>query len=121
MAFAEMELENRMEAEQPPFSHYSLLRANSQKEGKEIEFLAQAHACGVRLLKSNRFEAVQLFDIVQSPIQKISNRHRAQLLCGSNIPSMLRQFLNEWMMQIEHIPKKGNLRWRLDVDPISFI
>ncbi len=121
MAFAEMELENRMEAEQPPFSHYSLLRANSQKEGKEIEFLAQAHACGVRLLKSNRFEAVQLFDIVQSPIQKISNRHRAQLLCGSNIPSMLRQFLNEWMIQIEHIPKKGNLRWRLDVDPISFI
>ena len=121
MAFAEMELENRMEAEQPPFFHYSLLRANSPKEGKEIEFLAQAHACAVRLMKSHRFKEIQVFDIVQSPIRTISNRHRAQLLCGSSLPSKLRQFLNEWMMQLEQIPKKGDLRWRLDVDPISFI
>ncbi len=121
MTFADLELKNRKDAEQPPFAHYSLLRANSPNEGREIEFLTQAHTCAVDLLSSSRFKEVEIFDIVQSPLQKISNRYRAQLLCGSKNANILRQFLNQWIVQLDGLPRRGQLRWRLDVDPISFV
>ena len=120
MAFSKFELQERYDAEQPPFYHYSLLRANSPQEGQEIEFLQQAKELAVKMLDENDAHEIRVFDIVQSPIQKISNRYRAQLLCGSRSPSDLRRFLKKWMLQLSTLSKKGKLRWRLDVDPISF-
>ena len=120
LSFAELELDERRKANQPPFNHYALLRANSLVEGEEIEFLRVARETAVSLPLKHGDRHVRVFDIVQSPIQKISNRHRAQLLVGSANAAFLIQFLKAWLPHLAKIPKKGKLRWSLDVDPVDF-
>lgn len=120
LSFAELELDERRKANQPPFNHYALLRANSLVAGEEIEFLRVALETAVSLTVKHSDRQVRVFDIVQSPIQKISNRHRAQLLVGSMHAAFLMQFLKAWLPHLAKIPKKGKLRWNLDVDPVDF-
>lgn len=120
LSFADLELIERKKAGQPPFTHYALLRANSLKEGEEIEYLRDARAVAVSLLQKQNNSEIRVFDIVQSPIQKISNRFRAQLLVGSAKPVLLKRLLEAWVPKLEKIPKKGKLRWSLDVDPVDF-
>ena len=120
LAFAALELKNREEAKQPPYSNYVLLRANSMQCGEEIAFLKKAHCSALSLLGGDAYQGVEVFDIVQSPIQKISNRYRAQLLTAGENSVVLRQFLGDWMAKLDKLPKKGKLRWSLDVDPVDF-
>ncbi len=120
LSFAQLELIERKQARQPPFSSYALLRANSMQAGEEIEFLQSARNIALSLKQNQDTSEVRVFDIVQSPIQKISNRYRAQLLISSAKAVSLRRFLNVWIHQLEKVPKKGKLRWNLDVDPVDF-
>lgn len=120
LSFANLELAERKQAKQPPFSHYALLRANSLKAGAEIRYLSDAREMALSVKCRLNASEVRVFDIVQSPIQKISNRFRAQLLIGSPYTTDLQQFLHTWVRQLEKIPKKGQLRWGLDVDPVDF-
>ncbi len=120
LSFADLELMQRRKAVQPPFSRYVLLRSNSLKPGQEIEYLRQARSIARSIVQKQGNSQVRVFDIVQSPIQKISNRFRAQLLLGSVAYTPLKQFLDAWIPQLEKIPKKGKLRWNLDVDPVDF-
>ena len=120
LSFAELELNERRQANQPPFNHYALLRANSLVAGEEIEYLRVARETAMTLPVKHSDRQVRVFDIVQSPIQKISNRHRAQLLVGSAHAAFLMHFLKAWLPHLAKIPKKGKLRWNLDVDPVDF-
>lgn len=120
LGFADLELKEREAAAQPPFAHYALLRANSLEVGEEIKYLRGARETALELQRKHNSSAIRVFDIVQSPIQKISNRFRAQLLVGSARPRPLAQFLQAWVPRLEKVPKKGKLRWSLDVDPIDF-
>ena len=120
LSFADLELDERRKANQPPFNHYALLRANSLVAGEEIEYLRVARETAMSLPVKHGDRQVRVFDIVQSPIQKISNRHRAQLLVGSANAAFLIQFLKAWLPHLAKIPKKGKLRWSLDVDPVDF-
>jgi primosomal protein N' len=88
--------------------------------GEEIAFLKKAHGSALSLLSGDAYQGVEVFDIVQSPIQKISNRYRAQLLTTGENSVVLRQFLGDWMVKLDKLPKKGKLRWSLDVDPVDF-
>ena len=106
LSFAELELDERRKANQPPFNHYALLRANSLVEGEEIEYLRVARETAMSLPVKHGDRQVRVFDIVQSPIQKISNRHRAQLLVGSANAAFLIQFLKAWLPHLAKIPKK---------------
>ena len=121
LSFARRELDQRKLARQPPYSHYALLRANSPQAGKEFDFLNQAHASATSILRRQSCSDIRLFDIVQSPIQKLSNRYRAQLLVSSENPRTLRHFLGIWTPLMEKIPQRGKLRWSLDIDPIDFM
>ena len=120
LSFAEGEIQHRKLAKQPPFVHYALLRANSVIQGEELEFLNLAHEAAIGRLQSDEHSDVTVFDIVQSPIARISNRHRAQLLCASESIIKLRRFLSAWIGILTKLKKKGNLRWSIDVDPIDF-
>ena len=120
LSFAELELDERRKANQPPFNHYALLRANSLVAGEEIEYLRVARETAMSFPVKHSDRQVRVFDIVQSPIQKISNRHRAQLLVGSAHAAILMHFLKAWLPHLAKIPKKGKLRWSLDVDPVDF-
>ena len=120
-SFALKELEQREEASQPPYSHYALLRASSPKIGYEFNFLKEAYAIATGILERHSYSEIQLFDIVQSPIQKIYNRHRAQLLVSGTNPTSFNQFLVVWVRHLEQVRLKGQLRWSLDKDPIDLM
>ncbi len=120
LSFATLELTERRQAGQPPFAHYALLRANSLKPGEELNYLEKARNFANAIAEQQNSTLVHVFDILQSPIQKISNRYRAQMLVSSAHSASLKRFLRTWMPQLEKIPKKGQLRWNLDVDPIDF-
>ncbi len=119
--FAKQELYQRKMARQPPYTHYALLRANSPNAGKELEFLSHAFDNAANILRSQSCSGIRLFDIVQSPIQKISNRHRAQLLVSSENSRSLKRFLGIWTQMLRKIPQRGKLRWSLDVDPVDLM
>lgn len=119
--FATQELDQRKLAKQPPYSHYALLRANSPKAGSELKFLEQAQTSAESILRSQSWPGIRLFDIVQSPIQRISNRYRAQLLVSSENPRSMKHFLGIWTQVLRKIPQRGKLRWSLDVDPIDLM
>ena len=120
LQFTETEIRQRKLARQPPFAHYVLLRTSSPKMGHEFRFLNAAHADAMQMVRGHSWSGIRVFDIVQSPIQKISNRYRAQLLVSGETPKLLRQFIAMWMPKLEKISKKGQVRWSLDVDPIDF-
>ena len=121
IGFAEMELQNRTEARQPPYTHYALLRADSLRQGNELEFLQNARGVALELLKQPAYRDVKVLDIVQSPIKRISNWHRAQLLTMSEDPGSMRQFLGQWVLRLDRMRLKSKLRWNLDVDPVDFV
>lgn len=121
LQFSSQELDRRKAARQPPYSHYALLRANSPKAGKELDFLNQAFDNATSILRLQSHCGIRLFDIVQSPIQRISNRHRAQLLVSGENPRSMREFLGIWTQMLRKIPQRGQLRWSLDVDPIDLM
>lgn len=121
LRFAERELNQRKLARQPPYAHYALLRADSLKIGHEFRFLRAAHGDAMTILRRHSCSGIRVFDIVQSPIQKISNRHRAQLLVSGENPIALKRFLGLWSPKLEKVSKRGKLRWSLDVDPVDFM
>ena len=120
LKFARQELEQRREALQPPFSSFALLRANSTKSEVPKKFLNTARAHAIEILRTQQHPDVRVLDVVSSPIERIAKRHRAQLLtCAANAGE-LRKFLRLWIQVLETIPKRQNLRWNLDVDPLDF-
>ena len=120
MGFAKDELAHRKQANQPPYAHYALLRANSLKQESVIEFLNDAKRIGEGLLLGRAYPNVDLMDVVMSPISRIAKRARAQLLATSTRNDEIKPFLSSWVEILEKHPRKGGLRWNLDVDPIDF-
>ena len=120
LLFARQELEQRREALQPPFSSFALLRANSTKSEVPKKFLNTARAHAIEILRKEHCPDVRVLDVVSSPIERIAKRHRAQLLTSAASAVELRKFLRLWVQVLETIPKRQNLRWNLDVDPIDF-
>ncbi len=120
LGFTLNELKQREAAGHPPYTHYALLQASSIKSGEEIVFLETARQHATEVLEQMRLSSVQVFDIVQSPIQRISKRYRAQLLVSGDSVLQLKSFLAEWMPYLDKIRKRHQLRWAVDVDPIDF-
>ena len=121
MSFARHELAQRNEAQHPPFVHQALLRANSLKAEDPVKFLADARSQALQLLSHGKFEGVRVRDAVPSPIGKLSNRHRAQLLATGTDATLLKKFLGAWLESLENTRKQAGLRWNVDVDPMDFL
>ncbi len=112
--FANYALEERRQAEYPPFMHFALLRAESPQAGAALAFLQQAHSLALSICGAN----VQPMAPVPSPMERRAGRYRAQLLVQSRQRSGLHNFLTSWLRQLEGYKPGRKARWSLDVDPI---
>ena len=106
--FAEAILAERRDFGLPPYAHLALLRAEAQKEGMALDWLAQARA----LLP--RVEGVEALGPATPGMARRAGYHRAQLLVRGRSRSALHRVLAGWM---EALPASRKLRWSLDVDP----
>ncbi len=112
-AFAHAALEERRQANLPPFSYLALLRAEAVDGELPLRFLRQArelaeamHPCGVQLLGP-----------IPAPMERRAGRVRAQLLLQANRRVDLHRLLGPWLQQLETDKLGRKVRWSVDVDP----
>ena len=115
-SYAHYALDERRQAQFPPFSHLALLRAESPSAGRALDFMRQARHLGGGLAAG---AGVALGAPVASPMEKRAGRYRAQLLISSVQRGALHTFLAPWLALLEDAPESKKVRWSLDVDPMD--
>jgi len=109
-AFARVLMEERRQANLPPFTHLALLSAEGYNEKEAVAFLNQARA---RLPS----RALELLGPVPAPMEKRAGRFRFQLLIQANDRATLHRALGPWSTELEGLESARKVRWALDVDP----
>ncbi len=118
--FAEMALEERKQANYPPFTHIALLRAEAVKQNEALKFLDAMYQQAKKLIASNaQMQPVSLSEPVSSVMEKRAGRYRAQLLVQAARRKPLHIFLHQWRTAIETARESRRVRWSLDVDPVD--
>ncbi len=114
--YAQYVLEERRQAQFPPFTHFALLRAESPRGGIALGFAQLARHLGESLPINGQ---IVLGEPLASPMEKRAGRYRAQLLVMSPQRSALHDFLSRWLGLLEEAPQGRKVRWSLDVDPLD--
>ena len=117
-AFAEQQLRERAEAALPPFSFQALVRAEARSQDAAQDFLVAARDLG---LEDATALGLTLYPPVPTPIQRVANIERAQMLIEGTSRKALQHFLAQWHDGVIGLRRrhKGVLRWAIDVDPLS--
>jgi primosomal protein N' (replication factor Y) (superfamily II helicase) len=116
--FASAQLEERRMAGLPPFAHLALLRAEARTQEAAQAFLAAAAACGRGVVGA---EALTIYPVVPTPVQRVANVERSQMLLESASRAALQRVLAAWLPELQALRKahRGVLRWAVDVDPLA--
>ncbi|HBG51486.1 MAG TPA: primosomal protein N' [Gammaproteobacteria bacterium] len=110
-AFARSLLDERRQANWPPFSRLALLRAQASSVERALAFLAQIPNYG------SPPPDVHLLGPVPAPMTRRAGAHRAQLLLMATSPAPLHHYLDRLIPQLSTLPQRSGVRWSLDVDP----
>jgi primosomal protein N' (replication factor Y) len=119
-AFAASQLEERAMAGLPPFSHLAMLRAEARSADAATAFLHAAAALAASLPGA---EDVMVYPPVPTPVARVADVERMQMLVESASRRALQAFLADWLPLLHPLrrdaPAQGGriLRWAVDVDP----
>ncbi len=116
--FAENLLDERRDAELPPYAHVAVLAAEAHQRSDVDEFLGAAHAAGM-VLKRDHAAAVEVYSPVSALLARRAGFERGQVVVQSARRAALQQFLPEWRAALAVLPGR-RVRWTLDVDPAGF-
>jgi primosomal protein N' (replication factor Y) (superfamily II helicase) len=118
--FAAAELAEREAAGMPPFGAQALVRADARSQAAAQAFLNTAAHWASELPE---VEGVALYPAVPTPIARVANVERAQLLVECASRPALQRFLAAWqplLLQARSAPEaKGLIRFAVDVDPLA--
>jgi primosomal protein N' (replication factor Y) len=113
-AFAEEALEERRQANLPPYAHQVLIRAEANRADFPELFLKQLlERCQQLSVAAN----LEFWGPVPAPMERRAGKTRAHLLVQSNQRQPLHQWLGEAMPLISELPHARKVRWSIDVDP----
>jgi len=124
-AFARQQLQEREQAGLPPYASLAMLRAEGKTQAAAQAFLADAAALVGELAGSllTAEGGITVYPTVPSPVAKVANVERAQLLIESPSRPLLQRFLQgahpTWLALGKHHRQGGLLRWAVDVDPLA--
>lgn len=113
--FVRQELQLREQSGFPPYSHIALWRVRASRADEPLSLLEQFAELG----RAIQPEQTRCFDPVTSPMFKRGGQYHAQLLCSASQRSTLHQWLDQWIRQVEAVPRLARSRWSIDVDPLS--
>ena len=116
--FAAQQLQERREANLPPFSFQALVRADAKTQEAAQDFLNAARAASDALAEQLQ---VDVYPAVPLTIQRVANVERAQMLVECLSRKALQQFLSAWHAPLHQLRSqhKGVIRWAVDVDPLA--
>lgn len=112
-AFADALLAERQQTGLPPFSFFSLFRAEAHRMEAALAFLEDVN----QRLKHHK--ALSVMGPISAPMAKRAGKHRCQLLLQSRHRPALQQALTLAMPEIESLPSGRKVRWSVDVDPLE--
>lgn len=103
----------------PPYASLAMLRAEGRTQEAAQAFLLEA----ARLAQPHAGEAVRLYPPVPTPVQRVANVERAQMMIESPQRLALQRFLAAahpvWLAQAQQHRRSGLMRWAVDVDPLA--
>jgi primosomal protein N' (replication factor Y) len=122
--FARQQLKERAMAGLPPYASLAMLRAEGKTQDAAQGFLREAVAAVQHLAdEAGQLGPITLYPAVPTPIQRVANVERAQLMIESVHRGALLRFLNAaqpvWLAQAQQHRRSGLVRWAVDVDPLS--
>lgn len=133
-AFATSALQDRKNAELPPYTFVALVRAEAASQQTPREFLTQVgHVLRMHqrtlpgFSKSSQApadsgaEKLEYFGPVAAPMERLGGRYRAQLMVQSDSRATLNRALATVVAQFEQSPVARKVRWSIDVDPVDML
>jgi primosomal protein N' (replication factor Y) len=119
--FAAQQLKEREMAGLPPYSSLAMLRAEGKTQQAAQDFL-NAAAAAVQDM-ADELGGITLYPPVPTPVQRVANVERAQLMIESPMRPALQRFLASsqavWLELAQKNRRNGLIRWAVDVDPLS--
>ena len=120
-AFAARQLEERQMAGLPPYASLAMLRAEGKTQEAAQAFLRDAAEAAKPL--ADALGCVTLYPAVPTPVQRVANIERAQMMIESPNRAALQRFLTDsqatWLELAQKNRRNGLVRWAVDVDPLS--
>ncbi len=114
-AFAAGALDERRQAQWPPFSRLAMLRA----EARDTEFLSVFLRSAAEAGETLRDSEIKILGPASALIARRADHFRAHLLIETATRAVLQRFLARWLPQVEALPAPKGLRWSIDVDPLE--
>ena len=114
-AFAKAALEERREAQWPPFARIAVLRAEAAQRDAPLEFLDRAR----ELAEFLAVASVEALGPAAAPMERRAGHYRAQLLLHAPSHVPLQRLFAAWLPALEELPAARKVRWSLDVDPLE--
>jgi primosomal protein N' (replication factor Y) len=120
-SFAADQLAERRAAGLPPHVHLALLRADARTVIAARAFLQSASEVARELSGS---ESLSWYSPVPTPIARVADVERMQMLVEATSRSTLQAFLAKWVPALHDLRRERNeagpiLRWAIDVDPLA--
>ncbi len=116
--FARQLLEERKEAELPPWHNSVIIRAESIKEKNPYTFLTQVRDYILNVLNENHIiNKLEVYGPLAPTMSKKAGRHRAQLILQSESRVFLQHLLTTISVPLESMESGRKVRWSIDVDP----
>jgi primosomal protein N' (replication factor Y) len=112
--YAQILLDERRQAEFPPYVFEAALRAEALGIDVALGFLRAA----ATRAPSER-DGVTVYDPSPMMLERLAGRARAQLIVQAHSRVRLQLFLREWRAELASI-RAPAVRWHLDVDPTEF-
>jgi primosomal protein N' (replication factor Y) len=115
-AFARQQLQERENAQMPPFSFQALVRAEARTQDVAQGFLRAASEAAQAAADAMQ---VTVYPPVPMAVQRVANVERAQMVVEGASRPALQRFLAEWQPVLQAQRVKGLIRWAVDVDPLA--
>lgn len=112
-AFARQSLQERQTAQIPPYRYAALIRAESQNDVYNLEFLNMA----AEAWQNFGDTAIDFWGPVNAPMQKKAGFYRGHLLLLCHSRAALQQQITYWWQWLFKQPRKFHLRLTIDIDP----
>jgi primosomal protein N' (replication factor Y) len=113
--FAAGALEERRQAEWPPYTRLAMLRGEAKDTARLELFLRAAAEAGSALCDPT----IKILGPATALIARRADHFRAHLLIETATRPVLQRFLARWLPLVEALPGATGVRWSLDVDPLE--
>ncbi|GJM13317.1 MAG: primosomal protein N' [Pseudohongiella sp.] len=118
--FSDLQLEERMAARLPPFSHLCLLRAEANEMRAALQLLERIAEFCRRFCEHNSLPIEQLGPL-PSPMEKRAGKYRVQLLLKTDKRAKLQALLSHLCVELESMKLPRSVRFSIDVDPQDLV